>query len=165
MHLVQVIDDVLPIPHLPEIQGPAVELIKRSLQPDIQPRVAHPHTDGLVASVEEDPMDLQALASLPMGFHMEEVEIEAGHPHQHEEGDSEPGEIQSLSNLGEREDRQSPDEGKKPKGEPGPARPMTGKIDEYENPNSNTAPESQAQSEPTNLQHISQATHCASAMR
>jgi hypothetical protein len=136
-----VINDVLPSPHLSEIQGPTVELAERSLQTNIQPWVAHTHTDGLVVRVEENPMDLQALASLPMGFDVEEVEVEEGHPYEHEEGDTEPGKVEGFPNPGEREEGQSPHEGEKPEREPGPTRLMAGKKDENQNCASNATPQ------------------------
>jgi len=160
-----VIDDVLPSPHFPEVQRPPVELIKRSLQTNIQARIADPYTNGLVVRFEENPMDLQTLASLPMGLHMKEEEVEEGHSHEHEEGDTEPGEVQAFPYLGKREDRQSTYQGKKPERKPGPTWPMASKIDENKDRTSDAPPKGQAQSEPSFLQNLSHATHCPSAMK
>ncbi len=86
----EVVDDELPVPDSPEVQRPTVELVERPLQPDIQLRRPNADTNRLVVGIEEDSVDFQALTSLTVGLYVEEVEVEGGHPHQHQERDPEP---------------------------------------------------------------------------
>jgi hypothetical protein len=153
------VDDILPSSHLPEVQGPAVEIKEGSLQADIQVRITHPHPDGLMVRIEEDSVDLQTFAALAVGLHVEEVEIEAGHPQQDEEGDPEPGKIQGFPDAGKREEPQGHEEGKKPEREPGPTRLETGQVDKAQDAESRSRPEGQSALEPPGAEHLSKTTH------
>ena len=166
MDLVQVVDGILAGADFSKIQGPTIELKEGSLQTYVQIGIAHADLDRLVVRIEEHPLNLQPLASLPMGLHMEQVEIEAGDTQEDEESDSEPGEVQGRPDLGEREDSQGRDKGEEPEGEPGPTGLVAGQIDETHGPESGTCPERQPPTNPLQPHDLSQATHRhASLMR